>query len=114
MTNAAQITLSQGKRIRYAREAAGLKQQELADLLRVSRSALSAWEDDKNRRGVPYNDLRAIAEHTGFDVEFFQEREATFTRAATGRYSRRFAALVGNLQVSGFRHPAATTRAFAM
>lgn len=77
MTNAT-IKLSQGKRIRYAREAAGLKQQELADLLRVSRSALSAWEDDKNRRGVPYNDLVAIAKHTGFDVEFFEDKEVTF------------------------------------
>lgn len=85
MTKTAEITLSQGKRIRHAREVAGLKQQELADLLRVSRSALSAWEDDKNRRGVPYNDLVAIARHTGFAVEFFEQKEVTFTAPITRR-----------------------------
>lgn len=103
MTNAVQIKLSQGKRIRYAREAAGLKQQELADRIRVSRSALSAWEDDKNRRGVSYNDLAAIARETGFDVEFFEPKEVSYTASVTlGNSTRqRLSDLLGG----AFGHP---------
>jgi transcriptional regulator with XRE-family HTH domain len=109
MTNTAEITLTQGKRIRYARESAGLLQQELADKLRVSRSTLSAWEDDKNRRPVPYNHLLAIATHTGYSVEFFEPREVTFTATATLRYHTRMK--VSSLLNVGFRrHPSLAIR----
>jgi transcriptional regulator with XRE-family HTH domain len=74
----AEIKLTQGQRIRYARESAGLKQVELAASLRVSRAALSAWEGDENRRGVPYAQLRLIAELTGFDADFFTPGEVSF------------------------------------
>ena len=77
------ITLTQGQRIRYAREAAGLDQDELAELLHISRPALSAWERDKNKRGVSFNDLEAVAKHTGFNVQFFLDKKATFTSTLT-------------------------------
>ena len=77
------ITLTQGKRIRYAREAAGLEQEELAELLHISRPALSAWERDKNKRGVSFNDLEAIARHTGMPLEFFLGEVLQFS-AVTG------------------------------
>jgi transcriptional regulator with XRE-family HTH domain len=87
------ITLSQGKRIRYARETANLDQQALAEELHIGRSTLSSWESDHNRRPVPYAHLRLIAEVTGFDIEFLAPRElifvpdtATDTEAVTERY----------------------------
>lgn len=103
MTNAPTIKLSQGKRIRYAREAAGLTQQELADRIRVSRSTLSAWEDDKNKRGVSFNDLTAVARETGFDVEFFEPKEVSYIASVTlGNPSRqRLSDLLGG----AFGHP---------
>jgi transcriptional regulator with XRE-family HTH domain len=83
-----EITLTQGQRIRYAREAAGLEQEQLAELLHVSRPALSAWERDKNKRGVSFNDLQAIATHTGMPLEFFlggDVRFAALTDSLTAR-----------------------------
>lgn len=64
------ITLSQGKRIRYAREAAGLDQTDIARAVRLAPSTISAWENDKNKKEVPYAFLRIVADMTGFPVEF--------------------------------------------
>ena len=84
MRSMTDITLTQGQRIRYAREAAGLDQDQLAELLHVSRASLSAWERDKNKRGVPHNDLVAIALHTGYPLDFLAPRVATFTETVIG------------------------------
>lgn len=85
----AEIRLTQGQRIRYAREQAGLEQDELARLLRVSRPALSAWERNKNKKGVSFTDLEAIARHTGMPVEFFLGGDMVFTGVINDRYARR-------------------------
>jgi transcriptional regulator with XRE-family HTH domain len=82
----ADIKLTQGQRIRHAREVAGLEQTELAALLHVGRSTVSNWERDLGSRGVPYPALRLIAEVTGFDVEFFEGRELAFTATDNQEY----------------------------
>ena len=103
------IQLTQGQRIRYARERAGLEQEELAELLRVSRAALSGWERDRNKKGVSFNDLEAIAKHTGMDVEFLVPRVlqfSTVTGTDTGREWDEPTLFDEELQVSaGIWHP---------
>jgi transcriptional regulator with XRE-family HTH domain len=100
-----EITLTQGERIRYAREKAGLKQEELAALLRVSRPALSAWERDENKKGVSFTDLEAIARHTSMPVEFFLGKELAFTVANSRGYKPQRGSHFTKVQVRGFRHP---------
>lgn len=78
------ITLSRGKRIRYAREAAGFEQDQLAKRLRVGRSTVSNWERDINRKPIPYAYLALIAQVTGFDVEFFEPDTASFSTIPDG------------------------------
>lgn len=78
------ITLSRGKRIRYAREAAGFEQDQLAKRLRVGRSTVSNWERDINRKPIPYAYLALIAQVTGFDVEFFEPNTASFATIPDG------------------------------
>jgi transcriptional regulator with XRE-family HTH domain len=56
--------------------------------LALARTALSTWENDKNKKGVSYNDLVAVAKATGYEVEFFTPRDMTFTEAVTGGYGQ--------------------------
>ena len=72
------ITLTQGQRLRYAREFAGLKQDQIGAMLRVGKSVVSNWEHDGNVRGAPYAALLVIAQATGFPVEFFEPLEVEF------------------------------------
>jgi transcriptional regulator with XRE-family HTH domain len=101
------IRLTQGQRIRLAREWAKLDQAELALKVHVSRAALSAWENDQNKKGVSYNDLRAIADATGREIEFFTGKEAAFTLASTDRKPRQARHRWANMQVTVRRHPLA-------
>ena len=89
------ITLTQGQRIRYARDASGLEQADIAAACHVAKSAVSAWENDVNSKGAPWASLRIIAELTGFPVEFFEPRHLEFApitapdeETITGRYLR--------------------------
>ena len=81
-----EIHLTQGQRIRYAREKAGLEQEDLAVLAHIGRSTISNWENDLNKREVSFNHLKAIADATGMPVEFFMGKTAVFTGAVTGGY----------------------------
>lgn len=56
-------------RIRKAREHAGLKQEELAALLSVTRHTLGRWEKGDNE--PPTKKIEALAEVTGVPVEWF-------------------------------------------
>lgn len=78
------ITLSQGKRIRYARETAGLDQTDIARAVRLAPSTISAWENDKNKKEVPYAFLRIVADLTGFPVEFFEGDQQSFATVPDG------------------------------
>lgn len=57
-----------GDRLRKAREAAGLEQQEFADELGISRGTISNYEHDKTRVKRPY--LVAWAMRTKVPVEW--------------------------------------------
>lgn len=60
-------TMSQGERIREARQAKGLTQQDLADALGVQRAAVSQWEKDQTS---PTNDkLAKLSEMLSVDVQ---------------------------------------------
>ena len=78
------ITLSRGKRIRYAREAMGLEQDQFARLLRIGRSTVSNWERDINRKPIPYAYIVLIAQITGMSLEFFEPDTATFATVPDG------------------------------
>lgn len=72
------IHLSQGKRIRMARESVGMEQDELAEALHVGRPTLSAWENDRNKKPVSWAHLKLIAEVTGFDLDLLVPRIVAF------------------------------------
>jgi transcriptional regulator with XRE-family HTH domain len=59
---------SVGARIRLLRNKRGLTQQELADEIGVSRSAVALWETD---RGGEAQHLPRIAEALGVSIDFF-------------------------------------------
>jgi transcriptional regulator with XRE-family HTH domain len=50
-----------GERIRAAREAIGMSQQELADLLGVTKAAVSSWENGRFRASAEHYDQLADA-----------------------------------------------------
>lgn len=52
-----------------ARVTKGWSQQEFADRLGVSRSAVQKWESGKSQ--IKISNLRAIADLTGFDLNDF-------------------------------------------
>ncbi|MFJ3030827.1 helix-turn-helix domain-containing protein [Rothia terrae] len=60
-------------RIRKAREHAGLKQEELAVQLSVTRHTLGRWEKGDNQ--PPAKKLEALAEATGVPVEWFYAQD---------------------------------------
>jgi transcriptional regulator with XRE-family HTH domain len=73
------LRLSQGQRIRLAREAAGLEQGDLAEALHISRTAISSWELDRTLRPVKFAYLKLIAEACDVPLEFLEGREMAFS-----------------------------------
>jgi transcriptional regulator with XRE-family HTH domain len=63
-----------GKRIRYARDRAGLSQRQLAELLGLDgpddRIRIIKWEKGEMRPLRRYREL--LAEATGYPIEFFR------------------------------------------
>ncbi len=66
------MKLSQGQRIRLARESVGMEQADLAEHVRVARATISSWEIGSNKRPVAYAYLRLIAEATGVSLDWLQ------------------------------------------
>lgn len=66
------MKLSQGQRIRLARESAGMEQADLAEHVRVARATISSWEIGSNKRPVAYAYLRIIAEATGVSLDWLE------------------------------------------
>lgn len=56
-----------GDRIKKAREAAGLSQEQLADLLNVKQQAVQQWESGETQRPKKINELAAIL---GVSIEY--------------------------------------------
>ena len=57
-----------GEKMKNARKDAGLSQEQLAEKLCVSRSAVAKWETDKGMPDV--NNLKAMAQFLGVSVDF--------------------------------------------
>lgn len=73
------VDVGLGDKIREAREAAGLTQDDLAyrlrvypTLERVTSSLISGWENDEVKR-VSFNAVAGISKVTGVPLEFFSE-----------------------------------------
>lgn len=64
-----------GQKIREAREAAGLKQEELGEMIKQSPIAISRWETAKRRPSVV--DLMALAEQLHKSIDYFVSQEIT-------------------------------------
>lgn len=67
-----------GTRIKRARERKRLSQQELADALGVSRSAVNAWETG---RAYPRSAIGALEDVLGIDLSDADGRSATTSEA---------------------------------
>lgn len=80
------VTLTLGQRIRLAREAAGMKQADLAIALGTARTTISNWENDDHRPARVY--MRVIAEITGREPGFFTQDDMSFSSAVTQGYTR--------------------------
>lgn len=68
-------------RIRKAREHAGLKQEELAAQLSVTRHTLGRWEKGDNE--PPAKKLEALAEATGVPLEWFYAQDGEQSEQTT-------------------------------
>lgn len=76
------ITLTLGQRLRYARQAAGLEQEDLEKHVLTGRAGISAWENDKAR---PHAfKLQAFARACNVPVEFFDGDVRTFSMVPDG------------------------------
>lgn len=65
--------MSLGEKIRYARRCCGLSQEQLAERMCVSRSAIAKWETDK---GLPdIENLKAVSRHLGISVDSLLDDE---------------------------------------
>lgn len=60
-----------GKKIQAIRKTRGLSQQQLADLMEVTRSTISNWEC--NRRSPHLNELEQLAKKLNVTLEYFKE-----------------------------------------
>lgn len=76
------ITLTLGQRLRYARQAAGLEQDDLVPHVMTTRQAISGWENDKARPHALK--LQAFAKACNVPVEFFDGETATFATVPDG------------------------------
>lgn len=68
-------------RIRKAREHAGLKQDELAQVLKTTRQTLGRWENGSNT--PTEKNLQALAEATGVPLSWFYATDSTAQQDAT-------------------------------
>ena len=62
-----------GEKLREARKEAGLSQEQFAEKLSVSRSAVAKWESDKGMPDV--NNLKAIAQLCSVSVDYLLDEE---------------------------------------
>lgn len=60
-----------GKKIKAIRKTRGLSQQQLADLMDVTRSTISNWECD--RRSPHLNELDQLANKLNVSLDYFKE-----------------------------------------
>lgn len=72
-----------GARLRELREAARLSQQELADVLAVSRETVARWETDQ--REPNWTNVRAMAAALGTTCEAFNQQPAQQDPPKKGR-----------------------------
>jgi len=69
------------KKIKKARIEAGLTQEELAEVMTVSRAAIAKWESD---RGMPdVSNLKAIADVLSVSVDYLLDEEGTIDLSIT-------------------------------
>ncbi len=62
-----------GEKLREARKAAGLSQEQFAEKMSVSRSAVAKWESDK---GLPdVNNLKVMAQLLGVTIDYLLDDE---------------------------------------
>jgi len=73
-----------GWRLRRAVEHAGIKKEELADELEISRATLSRWMHDDYRRPIKPVWLKAIALRCGVPYEWLRTGDAS--QGVTGHY----------------------------
>ena len=62
-----------GEKLKDARKAAGLSQEQLAQKLSVSRSAVAKWESDKGMPDV--NNLKAMAQLLNISVDYLLDED---------------------------------------
>ena len=60
-----------GKKIKAIRKTRGLSQQQLADLMQVTRSTISNWECD--RRSPHLNELNELATKLNVTLDYFKD-----------------------------------------
>ena len=62
-----------GKKIQAIRKTRGLNQQQLADLMNVTRSTISNWEC--NRRSPHLNELNELSTKLNVSLDYFKENK---------------------------------------
>jgi transcriptional regulator with XRE-family HTH domain len=97
-----------GQRIKAAREAFGLTQQEMGEFLQVSRAAVSQWESGETMPGQRYWDL--IATTLRMDVAYLLTGKGDPPKVPTAEDKRklttmRFQALILQGQFDGMIEP---------
>ena len=70
-----------GEKLREARKAAWLSQEQFAEKMRVSRSAVAKWESDK---GLPdVNNLKVMAQLLGVTIDYLLDDEEKLNLSET-------------------------------
>ena len=64
-----------GEKLKEARKEAGLSQEQFAEKMSVSRSAIAKWESDKGMPDV--NNLKAIAQLLNISLDYLVDEEWT-------------------------------------
>ena len=67
------ITMTFGEKLREARKAAGLSQEQFAEKLSVSRSAVAKWETDKGMPDV--NNLKTLAQLLDVSLDYLLDED---------------------------------------
>ena len=62
-----------GEKLKEARKEAGLSQEQFAEKMSVSRSAVAKWESDKGMPDV--NNLKAMAQLLDISVEYLLDED---------------------------------------
>ena len=70
-----------GEKLREARKAAGLSQEQFAEKMSVSRSAVAKWESDK---GLPdVNNLKVMAQLLGVTIDYLLDDDEKLNLSET-------------------------------